>query len=268
MEIEHNKNALNMAINVASTDQTNSIQPASKIEQSNADKTLVNTESKASTSSVQLSSEGKLVQAIDETSNKIDSILEKHLTKDQKQNLDSIYKQLDDIFENDSLSIKQEKKVAALFEQANSIYNTSIEKLSSAEHETIDKLTHKMDNLSAQLASSENNSVAASNLPNDSGNTKDSETALKAVAHSGSELSEVSANKKKSKKKALTVAQLNALSVAELNKLSPSQVKKLNAKQLNKLNASLLNTLALPQLKQLSSGNVAKLNQTQQDKLI
>ena len=93
---------------------------------------------------------------------------------------------------------------------------------------------------------------------NDGGNVKGTEVAQKAITNSGSELSEVVASKKKSKKKALTVAQLNALLVAELNKLSPSQVKKLNAKQLNKLNASLLNTLALPQLKQLSSGQYSK----------
>jgi hypothetical protein len=265
MEIEHNKNTLNSPMNIASTEQKSHVQSTSKIEQNNADKQLVNIENKAATASVQLSSEGKLVQAIDETSDKIDSILEKHLTKEQKQSIDGIYKQLEGIFESDNLSKKQEKTVDALFEQVNQIYNTSIEKLSSGEHEAIDKFANKMNDLSAQLAQSENNDVTASKQNNDGRNTRNSEAAEKAIT--GSELSDVAESKKKSKKKALTVAQLNALSVAELNKLSPRQVKKLNAKQLNKLNASLLNMLALPQLKQLSNVNIGKLNQMQQDKL-
>ncbi len=263
MEIKHDQNSLNMVQNVEiKTQKTDAV----SIEKANKNQ-VDGDNSKASASSVQLSSEGKLVQAIDETSEKIDSILEKHLTTEQKQSLDGIYKQLDGLFESDNLSQQQEKKVEALFEQANSIYNTSIEKLSSGEHETIDKLSNKMDNLSAQLAQSETSNVAVGKQTNDGGNAKDSEAAQKAIANNGSELSEVAASKKKSKKNALTVTQLNALSVAELNKLSPSQVKKLNTKQLNKLNASLLNTLDLPQLKQLSSGNIAKLNQTQQEKL-
>lgn len=264
MEIKSDYNSLNMAQNAEI--KTQEIDAVS-IEKANKNQ-VDGDNSKALASSVQLSSEGKLIQAIDETSDKIDSILEKHLTTEQKQSLGGIYKQLDGLFESDNLSQMQEKKVDALFEQANSIYNTSIEKLSSGEHETIDKLSNKMDKLSEQLAQSETSNITVDKQVNDGGNVKGSEVAQKAITNSGGELSEVVASKKKSKKKALTVAQLNALSVAELNKLSPSQVKKLNAKQLNKLNASLLNTLALPQLKQLSSGNIAKLNQMQQEKLI
>jgi hypothetical protein len=267
MEIEPNKNILNPPLNIESIEQKSRVQSTSEIAQSNVDKSSVNVESMTSVSSVQISSEGKLTQAIDEASDKIDNILEKHLTNDQKKNLDDIYKKLDSLFESDNLSQKQENTVEALFEQAHQIYNTSIEKLSGSEHKTIDKLASKMENLSAQLAQYENNSPSASKQANDSSNPKNSEAASKAITGSGSELSDVAASKKKSKKKALTVAQLNALSVAELNKLPPSELKKLNAKQLNKLNANLLNTLALPQLKQLSSGNIGKLNQTQQDKL-
>ena len=145
MEIKSDYNSLNMAQNAEI--KTQKIDAVS-IEKANKNQ-VDGDNSKALASSVQLSSEGKLIQAIDETSDKIDSILEKHLTTEQKQSLGGIYKQLDGLFESDNLSQKQERKVDALFEQANSIYNTSIEKLSSGEHETIDKLSNKMDKLSA-----------------------------------------------------------------------------------------------------------------------
>ncbi|WP_085300203.1 hypothetical protein [Cognaticolwellia mytili] len=267
MEIEQNKNILNPPPDIESTERKNRVQSTSEIAQKSVDKQSLNTESKASVSSVKISSEGKLIQALDETSDKIDTMLEKNMTNEQKKNLDEIYQQLDGLFESEDLSQKQEKKVTALFEQADKIYNTSIEKLSSSEHETIDKLANKMESLSAQLAQYENNNPAANKQANNGGNTRNSEVTSRAITSGGSELSDVAASKKKSKKKALTVAQLNALSIAELNKLPPSELKKLNAKQLNKLNANLLNTLALPQLKQLSNGNIGKLNQTQQDKL-
>lgn len=269
MKIEQNKNILNPLMNIEGTNQTSPAQSTRKVESSSVNKQALHVENNASTSSVKISSEGKLIQAIDDTSDKIDSILERHLTVDQKKNLDDIYKELDTLFSKGKLSKEQEKSAEILLEQADKIYNTSIEKLSEKEHKTVGELSDKIEKLSEKLSNIENSDDGASGTEttsksNESGGSEksDGETSTKK-----SELADTIKKKGKAKKKNLTVAELNALSVAELNKLPPHQLKKLNAKQLNKLNANLLNTLALPQLQKLSKSNIEKLNQAQRDKL-
>ena len=203
---------------------------------------------------ISLSTEGKLSQEIDTASDKIDDILLRHVTPAQKDKLDDIYQQLDQLFEKDPLTEQEEKSAEALFEQVHNILESSVNKLTSAERETVDQLANKMDGLITQLEQSD-----ISRSPNN-GSTSDKVSI-------GDDLSNILTNKKQAAPKKLTVAELNALSALELNKLPAKQLKKLNVQQLNKLNASQLNSLALPQLKQLSANNLGKLNQSQASKV-
>lgn len=203
-----------------------------------------------------LSTEGKITQQIDTTSEQIDDILLRHITPEQKDTLDGIYQKLDRIFEKDQLTDKEENAAEALFEQVHNILETSVNKLTKTERKTVDKLANKMDGLISQL---EKNDMSQS--PNNNS------VSAKTSSSSSDDLANIFTTEKQANKKALTVAELNALSVLELNKLPANQLKKLNAQQLNKLNASQLNSLALAQLKQLSANNLEKLNQSQTNKL-
>ncbi len=200
---------------------------------------------------ISLSTEGKLTQAIDKTSDEIDDILIKHITPDQKKELTSIYNRLDDLFAKEKLTDKELKSTEALFEQVHVIFESGIEKLSKTELNEVEKLASKMDKLTSNLEKNEQVNVEISHSSPAIGNVSDS--------LSGSDI--------KGRKKLLTVAELNKLSVIELNKLSANQLKKLNSKQINKLNAAQLNTLPIAQLKHLSPNNVDKLNQSQANRL-
>jgi hypothetical protein len=207
-----------------------------------------------SSNNIYVSSQGKLSQEIDAASDKIDDVLLSHVTPAQEDKLNDIYQQLDKIFEKEQLTEKEEKSADALFEQVHNILESSVNKLTSSERETVDELANKMDGLITQLEQSE-----TSRSPN-----KNSTSGKTSVSD---DLTSILTNEKKANKKKLTVAELNALSALELNKLPANQLKKLNAQQLNKLNASQLNSLALPQLKQLSTNNLGKLNQSQTNKV-
>ena len=207
-----------------------------------------------SSNNIYVSSQGKLSQEIDAASDKIDDILLGHVTPTQKDKLNDIYQQLDKIFEKEQLTEKEEKSADALFEQVDNILESSVNKLTSTERETVDKLVSKMDGLITQLEQSDTSRSPNKNSTSDKTSVSD-------------DLSSILTNEKKANKKKLTVAELNALSALELNKLPANQLKKLNAQQLNKLNASQLNSLALPQLKQLSANNLGKLNQSQTNKV-
>jgi hypothetical protein len=184
---------------------------------------------------ISLSTEGKLTQAIDKTSDEIDDILIKHITPDQKKELTSIYSRLDDLFAKEKLTDKEVKSTEALFEQVHVIFESGIEKLTKTERNEVEKLSSKMDKLTSTLEKNERINVEVAHSSPAIGNTSDS--------LSGAEI--------KSHKKTLTVAELNALSAIELNKLSTTQ----------------LNTLPIAQLKHLSPNSVDKLNQSQENKL-
>ncbi|NQZ22787.1 MAG: hypothetical protein HRT53_12105 [Colwellia sp.] len=214
----------------------------------------VTTTSISASKNITLSTEAKLSQEINTVSDKIDDILLGHVTPAQKDKLNDIYQQLDQLFEKDQLTAQEEKSADALFEQVHNILESSVNKLTNAERETVDKLADKMDGLITQLEQSD-----ARRSPNDN--------PMSANNNSRDNLSSILINEKQANKKKLTVAELNALSALELNKLPANQLKKLNAQQLNKLNASQLNSLPLPQLKQLSTNNLGKLNQSQANKI-
>lgn len=181
-----------------------------------------------------LSTEGKLSQEIDATSDEIDQILERHLTPDQKKDIESIYKKLDELFEKDKLTIKEESLAESLFEKVHNTLETSIEKLSDEEHVNVDELAKKMVTLTLKLENVENStfSITFDNKKNH----------LFADMEHEAQIS----------KKTLTVAELNDLPTNELNKLPANQLRKLNEKQLNRLNSAQLNGLAVAQLKKLS----------------
>jgi DNA-directed RNA polymerase subunit H (RpoH/RPB5) len=199
---------------------------------------------------VTISLEGKLNQAIDTASDEIDDILLRHTSPEQKQQLDEIYNTLDKLFSKDILTKKEEESAEVLFEKVHVILESSVDKLTTSESETVDKLLNKMDVLTEQL--DKNNS----NDPLMVG----SEISKVDITSTSSDPIDI---KKQGSKKALTVAEINALSATELNKLTVDQLKKLNARQLNRLNASQLNRLDPAQLKQLTPSNVDKLNQSQ-----
>lgn len=265
MDIDRHKSVVNLPLNAEELKKNKATQTAELISVSQNDQSVNKAEHKRSDANVLISSQGKLVQEIDETSNKIDNILEKHLSKDQKAELDSIYKKLDGILDKDNLTREQEDSVSKSFEKIHNIYESSVDKLSNDEHETVEKLSKTINTLTAKLDAYDDGK-ANQDMPTQSVRDKDASYASVEIGGKNT-FTEAFASKKKTNKKALTVAQLNALSVAELNKLPRNQLKKLNSKQLNKLNADLLNSLSLPQLKQLSSANVAKLNQAQKDRL-
>lgn len=252
MEIGNEVNRANsMAINKKTT--VNAIQQQPK-EMKTENKEINNT----AAIDLNLSASGKLTQKIDATSEEIDNILMRHVSPEQKEKLDGIYKKLDSLYEKESLTGKDGKSTDTLLKQANVILDDSAKKLSGAEQQTIDKLTNKMDTMSSQLNNLEgvgnSTDLKKNNLAGAGGN-------------SGDTFSRPISREKQSSTKSLTVAQLNGLSVTELNKLNASQLKKLNAAQLNKLSTKQLNCLDMAQLKQLSPSNVNKLNQSQIIKL-
>lgn len=232
---------------LASINQKENIQ---KVKSDTEESTQGVSQTSISTSNeINISFEGKLNQEIDSTSNKIDDILLRHTTSEQKQALDGIYKKLDDILEKDQLTDKEEALADDLFEQVHVILETSIEKLTTSENETVGKLVNKMDILTEQL---EKNYSSDSLMVDPSINKADVMASL-----SNATGTEIPASKK-----SLTVAQINALSVAELNTLPAHQLKKLNAQKLNRLNSSQLNRLDPAQVKQLTPNNVDKVNQS------
>lgn len=246
MEIIHNSNTLNSEM----VTQKSTIQQISNEEvQSHLSTSKL---TPASTKQVSLSEEGKLTQKIDAASNEIDKILLRYVSPEQKKELNGIYTKLEGLFSKESLTGKEEKSAEVLFEQVHNILESSIDKLSTEEHKTVDKLGITMDTLSAQLEPNE--AKATDEVPQPSVGVSN-------------EIPDSIVQSKQGKKKSLTVAQLNALSVMELNKLPANQLKKLNSQQLNKLNAAKLNSLDLPQLKQLTPSNVEKLNQVQTKKI-
>lgn len=201
-----------------------------------------------------LSTEGQLIQEIDLASDKIDSILEQHLTQEQEKELSTIYDKLDKLFEKDNLTKQEESLAEGLNEQVHNILETSIEKLSDEEHLVVDGLAKKMDMLTIKLenietsnAEKNNSSIVSVNKTNNQASYIESET--------------------QANKQTFTVAELNALSTSELHTLPANLLRKLNTKQLNRLNINQLNTLALAQLKQLNPSNIEKLNQSQLNKL-
>jgi len=220
-------------------------------EKNRADTSATSTDSSSKT---YLSTEGKLSQKIEATSDKIDDILQKHVTPAKKDKLNDIYQQLDSIFEKEKLTEQEEQSAEVLFEKVHNILDSSVKKLTDAERETVDQLVEKMDGLITQLEQSDTSRSPETDSISSTKSTRD-------------DLSSIMINEKKANKKKLTVAELNALSPLELNKLPANQLKKLNAQQLNKLNVSQLNNLALPQLKQLSANNLGKLNQSQANKV-
>lgn len=174
---------------------------------------------------ISISFDGKLNQEIDSTSDKIDEILLRHTTSEQKQALDGIYNKLDDLFEKDQLTDKEETLADNLFEQVHIILETSLDKLTTSENKTVDNLVNEMDILTEQL---EKNYSSDSLMVDPTINKAVIMTSLPDATGTGIPAS----------KKSLTAAQINTLSVAELNKLPAHQLKKLNAQQLNRLNAS------------------------------
>lgn len=240
------------AHNPTTIEQKNSIEG---VKSSTKESTIGVTSTATSASKgVTLSTEGILSQEIDDVSEKIDDILLRHVTPEQKNKLNDIYQQLDQIFEKDQLTAQEEKSADALFEQVHNILESSISKLTSTERESVDKLENKMDGLIEKLdTTNAGHSQNNTSLQTQSGNVDIQSSSL--------------SNEKQKSINALTVAELNALSAVELNKLPANLLKKLNTQQLNKLNASQLNSLALSQLKQLSTGNIEKLNQSQTNRL-
>lgn len=216
--------------------------------------TITKQSTNKSSQELSLSSEGKLTQNIAKISDEIDTILMKHITPDQKKELEGIYSKLDDLFAKEKTTDKDRVSTEALFEQVHVILESGVEKLSTKERDNIEKLASKMDNFTAQLEKQEL-------VTGESGHSSS------AVNNSSDRFSGQGAEIKQGKK-ALTVAELNALSAVELNKLSTNQLKKLNSKQLNKLNATQLNTLPIAQLKHLNPNSVDKLNQSQENKLV
>lgn len=103
---------------------------------------------KNSAHEIRLPTEGKLSQEIDITSGKIDDILLRHVTPTQKNKLNDIYQQLDQIFGKNQLTVQQEKSAKGLFEQVHNILDSSVSKLTSTERETVDKLVNKIEELS------------------------------------------------------------------------------------------------------------------------
>ena len=192
-----------------------------------------------------LSDEGKLFQELDSTSDRIDSILERHLSPEQKEQLNSLYKKLDSLFEKEQLSQQEEAVAEDLHEQVHNILESSVDKLSDEEYQELEGLADKMDTLTAKLDQFE-----------------------MGTTENNSELILPTNNESQGSKKKLTVAELNMLSASELNKLPVNELRKLNAKQLNRLNANQLNSLSLAQLKQLNPSNIDKLNQSQLSKLL
>lgn len=189
-----------------------------------------------------LSNAGMLTQELDKTSQEIDQVLMRHLSPEQKKELNNIYQKLDKEFESSNLS---EKKIENLFEQAHKILDTSVDKLSSNERKQVDSLVNKMDQLEGQLAGAEQLEFGGS-------------VSISGGREPAQEQEVGSAGGAGKKKKALTVAELNALSAAELNKLPAHLLKKLNVQQLNKLNASQLNQLPENLLSKLTPANLAK----------
>ena len=192
-----------------------------------------------------LSDEGKLFQELDDTSDRIDSILERHLSPEQKEQLNSLYKKLDSLFEKEQLSQQEEAIAEDLNEQVHNILESSVDKLSDEEYQELEGLADKMDTLTVKLDQFEMGTTEKNN-----------------------ELILPTNNESQGGKKKLTVAELNMLSASELNKLPVNELRKLNAKQLNRLNANQLNSLSLAQLKQLNPSNIDKLNQSQLSKLL
>jgi hypothetical protein len=245
MQISNENPPQNNAISRTSTP------PSTEIKKKELEVTATKSNS-AAKSELNLSSQGKLTQEIDEISSSIDDVLLKHVTPEQKEQLGNIYKALDTLFEKDNLMNKEEKSVNSLFEKAHAVLDSSVEKLTKTERENVAKLTNKMDELTTQLTNS---------IPEPENGTPS------AQLEGGLNKTEFLGIQQRDSKKVLTVAQLNSLSVVELNKLPVTQLKKLNSQQLNKLNPSQLNNLALTQLKQLNASNIDKLNQSQAAKL-
>ncbi len=161
---------------------------------------------------ITLSLEGKLNQEIDTVSDKIDDVLLRHISSKQKQELNDIYKKLDNLFSKDKLTKKKEKSAEVLFEQVHLILESSLDKLTTSENKTLDKLATKMDILTEQLDKNHSNNPLIISL----------KTIRNDIRPSSSESTNI---EMKGSKKTLTVAEINALSTTELNKLSAQQLK-------------------------------------------
>lgn len=220
-----------------------------KAEQTQNDTTEVKVPSFAPSSELALSNAGKLTQDLDKTSQEIDQILAKHLSPEQKKELNAIYQKLEKEFESGNGSASSEKKIENLFEQAHNILDSSVDKLSTNERKQVDGLVEKMDGLENQLSALEEAEFGGGAGYSGGGAREQGQ---------GQDVEVGSAQGSGKKKKNLSVAELNSLSAAELNKLPAHLLKKLNAQQLNKLNASQLNLLPENLLSKLNPSNLAK----------
>jgi len=234
MEITNYTQPINLSKNTMKSFEKDS--EISELKSNNANSTQLN-----------ISDEAKLVQEIDASSEKIDSILISHLSDKQLKQLDGLYEKLEIAFSEQEMNHKEVIQIDDLFEKVHDILQTSFDKLSNDEQKTVDNLISKMDKLEIKLE--DNVQIYKKEKPT--------------LATNDSSEINLNTEQKKNKKSQLTVAELNALPVIELQKLQANQIKKLNSQQLNKLSISQLNALPSSQLKQLTPSNISKLNQSQ-----
>ncbi|SFD00059.1 hypothetical protein [Pseudoalteromonas denitrificans] len=94
-----------------------------------------------------ISEAGKVTQQIDSLFDKVDNIYMTHLSSEQKKELDTSYKKLDELFEKQELSPAQDKTINALFDKIDEIFTSAEKSLTPKEQETLANLDLKINDL-------------------------------------------------------------------------------------------------------------------------
>lgn len=237
-----------------------------------------------------LSEEGLFFQKLDEKSSKVEGMLRAHMTPEQTKDVEKNFQAIDKILEKETLSKEDESTLESLSEKIDSVFASSVDKMSKEDKTTFFKVNAEMEGLEEKLAKMPELEVEAfeadrkmtsgsfgSPTDNDQEGGNEGEGAGIGVIAAGGEgksgeskagsEAAVGAEKKAGEKGKKSNKNLNSLTTAQLNKLPALMLKKLSSTQLNKLNSSQLNKLDAQQLDKLSSANQAKLNASQLAKL-
>lgn len=101
------------------------------------------------TDTLSISNIGEMAKNIDDLFEQMDQIYMSKLTDQQKSDIKDYYRQVDELFEEEQLTLAGEKKLEALFTNIDNIYQLSEQKFTAQDWQSLETLDQKAEQLIA-----------------------------------------------------------------------------------------------------------------------
>jgi len=105
---------------------------------------------------ISLSNTATLYQSIDALSQQVDDVYLAHMSEKEREQIQSAYQQLDEIFENSDLSEKQLDLADKVFDKIDQIYTRAEQKFTDADWQTLESTEAALDKAFEKLEQQEN----------------------------------------------------------------------------------------------------------------